>query len=132
MSSLNRVILTGNLGSDPVIRSFGDNKRVAEFSIAVQDRAKKTTWWDIKCYGDKLVDNFIEPYIKKGCLIAVDGRLCKDIYEKDGMKQSKSYIVSEELKILSSASDKSAATGGHVHTTVIDKSGLVEDDAVPF
>lgn len=136
MSSMNRVTLTGHLGRDPVVRTFGEDNIVAEMSIAVQDRAKKTSWWDLKCYSRGTVEKYIVPYIKRGALIGIDGRLCKDVYEKDGVKQSRSYIVVESLSLLSSSAEAGTeppeAEVASNNTSVLDsKEDLIEDD-VPF
>ena len=83
--SLNKVMLIGNLGSDPEVRSTTGGNRVATFSLATSrswssangDKQEKTEWhrcvvWNVK--GTGLAD-VVEKYCKKGDRIYVEGRI---------------------------------------------------------
>ena len=81
--SVNKVILLGNLGRDPEIRSMQSGSKMATFSIATSKRWKdkntqeqrdKTSWHNIVVFGDGLVD-IVEKYVKKGSKIYVEGEL---------------------------------------------------------
>ena len=81
--SVNKVILLGNLGRDPEIRSTQSGSKMATFSIATSKRWKdkntqeqkdKTSWHNIVVFGDGLVD-IIEKYVKKGSKIYIEGEL---------------------------------------------------------
>ena len=81
--SVNKVILLGNLGRDPEIRSMQSGSKMASFSIATSKRWKdkatqeqrdKTSWHNIVVFGDGLVD-IVEKYVKKGSKIYVEGEL---------------------------------------------------------
>ena len=81
--SVNKVILLGNLGKDPEIRSMSSGNKVASFSIATSKRWKdkatqeqkdKTSWHNIAVFGDGLV-GIVEKYVKKGSKIYVEGEL---------------------------------------------------------
>mgnify|MGYP001143261087 CR=1 FL=1 len=81
--SVNKVILIGNLGRDPEIRSFQNGGRVANLSIATSEtwrdkasgeRKEKTEWHRVVVYNDKLVD-VIERYLKKGAKVYIEGQL---------------------------------------------------------
>ena len=83
VGSVNKVILLGNLGRDPEIRSMQSGKKMASFSIATSKRWKdkntqeqrdKTSWHNIVVFGDGLVD-IIEKYVKKGSKIYIEGEL---------------------------------------------------------
>ena len=72
--SVNKVILLGNLGKDPEIRSMNSGNKVASFSLATSKRWKdkatqeqkdKTSWHNIVVFGDGLV-GIVEKYVKKG------------------------------------------------------------------
>ena len=83
VGSVNKVILLGNLGKDPEIRSMSSGNKVASFSLATSKRWKdkttqeqkdKTSWHNIVVFGDGLV-GIIEKYVKKGSKIYVEGEL---------------------------------------------------------
>ena len=83
VGSVNKVILLGNLGKDPEIRSMSSGNKVASFSIATSKRWKdkatqeqkdRTSWHNIVVFGDGLV-GIVEKYVKKGSKIYVEGEL---------------------------------------------------------
>ena len=83
VGSVNKVILLGNLGKDPDIRSMNSGNKVASFSLATSKRWKdkatqeqkdKTSWHNIVVFGDGLV-GIVEKYVKKGSKIYVEGEL---------------------------------------------------------
>lgn len=81
--SVNKVILVGNLGRDPEIRSTQDGREVANFTVATSDswkdkntgeRKEKTEWHRIVVFNDKLV-GIVKNYLKKGAKVYVEGQL---------------------------------------------------------
>lgn len=81
--SLNKVMLIGNLGRDPEIRTFQNGGRVCNFSIATSEtwrdkntgeRQEKTQWHNIAVFSDGLI-NVVEQYVKKGSKVFVEGQL---------------------------------------------------------
>ena len=81
--SVNKVILLGNLGKDPDIRSTQSGSKLASFSIATSKRWKdkqtqeykdKTEWHKVVVFGEGLVD-IIDKYVKKGSKIYIEGEL---------------------------------------------------------
>ena len=81
--SVNKVILLGNLGKDPEIRSLQSGSKMATFSLATSKRWKdkstqeqkdKTSWHNIVIFGDGLV-NIVEKYVKKGSKLYIEGEL---------------------------------------------------------
>ena len=81
--SVNRVILVGNLGRDPEVRSFQNGGRVANFSVATNERwrdrqtneqRERTEWHRISIYDDKLVE-IAEKYLRKGSQVYLEGEL---------------------------------------------------------
>lgn len=81
--SINKVILIGNLGKDPEIRSMGNGNEVASFSIATTEswkdknngeRKEKTEWHNIVVFIPGLI-NIIRNYVKKGTKLYVEGAL---------------------------------------------------------
>ncbi|MEL6212557.1 MAG: single-stranded DNA-binding protein, partial [Pseudomonadota bacterium] len=81
--SVNKVILIGNLGSDPEIRQTKDGKPIANFSIATSEtwkdrntgeRRERTEWHRIVCFNEGLT-RVIEQYVKKGTKVYIEGQL---------------------------------------------------------
>ena len=90
--SVNKVILIGNLGKDPEVRSFPNGGRVANFSVATSEswkdktsgeRRERTEWHRISITNDALV-GIAEKYLKKGSKVYLEGQLETRKYEKDG------------------------------------------------
>ena len=109
--SLNKVMLIGNLGSDPEIRSTTGGNRVASFSLATSrswsgtngEKQEKTEWhrciaWNSR--GTGLVD-VIEKYVKKGDRLYVEGRIeYRQWQDKEGQTRYTTEINVRELMML--------------------------------
>ena len=83
VGSVNKVILLGNLGRDPEIRSLQSGNKMATFSLATSKRWKdkatqeqkdKTSWHNVVIFGDGLV-SIVEKYVKKGSKVYLEGEL---------------------------------------------------------
>jgi single-strand DNA-binding protein len=81
--SVNKVILIGNLGRDPEIRSTQDGLRIATLSVATSEswrdkasgeRKERTEWHRVVIFNDKLVE-IVEKYLKKGAKVYLEGAL---------------------------------------------------------
>ncbi|MDW9880465.1 single-stranded DNA-binding protein [Sinorhizobium meliloti] len=81
--SVNKVILIGNVGADPEIRSTQDGRKIANLRIATSEswrdkntgeRKEKTEWHTVVCFNEGL-SGVIEQYIKKGSKVYVEGQL---------------------------------------------------------
>jgi single-strand DNA-binding protein len=81
--SVNKVILVGNLGRDPEIRSTSGGQRIANFSLATSEnwrdratgeRKERTEWHRVVVFNERLVD-VIEKYVKKGSKLYIEGAL---------------------------------------------------------
>ena len=102
VGSVNKVILLGNLGRDPEIRSMQSGAKMASFSIATskrwkdrntQEQKEKTSWHNIVVFGDGLVD-IVEKYVKKGSKIYVEGELqTRKWQDKDGNDRYTTEII---------------------------------------
>ena len=106
--SLNKVMLIGNLGSDPEVRATPGGNRVAQFSLATSRtwndqagvRQEKTEWhrcvvWNTKA--SQLAD-IVERYVKKGDKIYVEGRIeYRQWQDKDGQTRYSTEINVREL-----------------------------------
>ncbi len=81
--SVNKVILVGNLGRDPEIRSTQDGMRVANLSLATSEqwrdrasgeRKERTEWHRVVIFNERLVE-LAQKYLRKGSKIYVEGAL---------------------------------------------------------
>ncbi len=81
--SVNKVILVGNLGRDPEIRSTQDGTKIASFSIATSEswkdkqtgeRKDRTEWHRIAIFNERLTE-LAEKYLRKGSKVYVEGSL---------------------------------------------------------
>ena len=100
--SVNKVILLGNLGRDPEIRSTQSGSKMATFSMATskrwrdkstQEQRDKTSWHNIVVFGEGLVD-IVEKYVKKGSKIYVEGELqTRKWQDQDGNDRYSTEVV---------------------------------------
>ena len=112
----NKVVLIGHLGRDPDIRKLPNGDTVANFNMATSrnwkdaktgERKERTDWHRCTAYGK--VADIIAEYVKKGQLLAIDGRIEYGEFEKDGIKRYTSDIIIEDMKMLG---PKREAEGG--------------------
>lgn len=108
---VNKVILLGNLGNDPDIRSIlGGTDQVATFSIATSETWKdkntgenreKTEWHNLVAYGKTA--EIVKRYCKKGSKIYVEGRLQTSKWQdKEGNDRYKTEVIVNDLRLLDS------------------------------
>ena len=107
MSGYINVTVVGNLGKDPEIRSTPSGKRVASFSIAVDQgygENKKTEWVNVICW-EKLAE-LSEKYLKKGKTIALSGTLQTSSWDDKttGVKRYKTEVVARDITFMDSGS----------------------------
>ena len=81
--SVNKVILLGNLGQDPVVRTSQDGNKIVQLSIATSERWKdrmsgeqreRTEWHRVVIFNEGL-SNIAEQYLKKGSTVYIEGQL---------------------------------------------------------
>lgn len=81
--SVNKVILIGNLGQDPEVRTFGNGGKVCNLRIATSetwrdknsgDRKERTEWHSVAIYSEPLV-RVAEQYLRKGAKVYIEGQL---------------------------------------------------------
>ncbi len=124
--SLNKVMLIGNLGADPEIRTIPSGSRVATFSLATSrtwnaasgQKQEKTEWhrceiWNARREGSGLVE-VVEKYLKKGDKVYVEGSIEYRSYEdkKDGVTKYITEIKVRDLVMLSGRNDGMGGEGG--------------------
>jgi len=157
--SVNKVILVGNLGRDPEIRSTQDGTRVANLSVATSEtwrdrntseRRERTEWHRVVVFNDRLVD-VCERFLKKGSKIYLEGQLqTRKWQDQSGQDRYTTEVVLQkfrgELTMLDtrgggggdsdSASDSGSSAGSGAGSGgsygAGQRSGGDLDDEIPF
>ncbi len=102
--AVNKIILTGRLTDDPEVRYTASEKPVANFSVAVdrpkrKDGEKETDFF--KCIAWGPLAKVCGEYLKKGRLVAVEGRLQSRKYQdKQGLNRTATEIIASNLQML--------------------------------
>jgi single-strand DNA-binding protein len=107
--SVNKVILIGNLGKDPEIRSIDTGVKVASFAMATSEtytdrstgeKKELTDWHDIVVW--RGLAEVVEKFLKKGMKVYVEGKLRKKSWQdKEGNTRYNTEIIADQLTILS-------------------------------
>ena len=100
--SVNKVILIGNLGADPEIKSFQNGGKIANIRIATSEqwkdrmtgeRKERTEWHNVVVNGDGLV-GVVERYLKKGSKVYIEGSLrTRKWQDRDGNDRYTTEVV---------------------------------------
>ena len=107
MAGVNKVILIGNLGKDPDVRTTQNGSQVAKFSLATSEKYKgqeKTQWHNITCFSNQA--ETAQKYLKKGSKIFVEGKLDYQQYEHDGQTKYRTEIVCFNFQMLGGMEEK--------------------------
>lgn len=106
---MNTVIISGRLTADADLRYTPTGTAVAKFTLAVQDDFKnaqgerETQFIDVTAW--RKTAEFVASYSGKGKRIIVQGRLKKEMWEKDGQKRSRIIVVAEKVEPVDWAGD---------------------------
>jgi single-strand DNA-binding protein len=109
MASVNKVIIVGNLGRDPEMRSFPSGDRVANVTIATTDKwkdkqtgeMKEATEWHRVVLNGRLAEIAGE-YLRKGSQVYVEGSLrTRKWTDKDGVEKYSTEIRADHMQMLS-------------------------------
>jgi single-strand DNA-binding protein len=105
--SVNKVILVGNLGRDPEIRSTQDGTRVANLSLATSEswrdkssgeRRERTEWHRVVVFNDRIVD-VCERFLKKGSKIYIEGALqTRKWTDQSGQEKYTTEVVLQKFR----------------------------------
>ena len=123
--SVNKVILVGNLGRDPEIRTMQNGNRVANLSMATSERwfdkqanerREKTEWHRVVIFDEKLID-VVEQYVHKGSKIYLEGQLqTRKWTDQSGVEKYSTEVVLQRfrgvLTMLDSKGDSDDASSG--------------------
>lgn len=118
--SVNKVILVGNLGRDPEIRSTQDGREIANLAIATSEnwkdrntgeRKEKTEWHRVVVFSEGLV-NVIKNYLKKGSKVYLEGQLqTRKWTDKDGNEKYSTEVVLQGFNSVLTMLDSKGGSG---------------------
>lgn len=103
----NKVLLIGNAGKDPEVKTFEGGRKLASFTIATNESYKndkgekitETQWHTVVAWGK--IAEIIEKYVEKGSQIAIEGKLTYRNYEdKNGEKRYVTEVVINDIMLL--------------------------------
>ena len=108
--SLNKVILIGNVGKDPTVKYFDNERAVANFTMATSERGytlangtavpERTEWHNIVVSRDRV--QFVEKWVKKGSLVYVEGKIRTRNYDDaSGVKRYVTEIFADRVEFYS-------------------------------
>ena len=111
MAGINKVILIGNLGADPEIRTFDNGIKKASFSLATSEsykdkegnRVDQTEWHNIALW--RGLAEVAEKYLTKGKQIYLEGKIRTRSYEQDGVKKYFTEIQGDNMTMLGGRRD---------------------------
>lgn len=152
--SVNKVILIGNVGKDPDVRTSPEGKDVASFTLATSEswkdksgvRQDRTEWHNIVIFAPGLC-NVVKNYVKKGSKLYIEGSLRMRKWQKDGVDRYTTEIIVANLTMLDSksssagssmfgadsfSSDSGSFSDGWDTTQNVENSSPMEDDSIPF
>ena len=108
MAGVNKVILVGNLGRDPEVRTLESGVKVARFSLATTEsyndrntgqRVDQTEWHNIVLW--RGLAEIAEKYLRKGNQVYLEGKLQTRSYQdKDGITKYSTEIVGQNMNML--------------------------------
>ena len=140
---VNKVILIGNVGSDPITRKLENNRQVSQLSIATSENYKrkdgtkesKTEWHNLVVWNG--LSTVVESYVKKGDKIYVEGKLTHRSYEnKEGITVWVTEVVCNDIKMLGNKPSGATSNAAPQQTTLDDNNNsdpfAGEEDDLPF
>lgn len=109
MGDLSVAVIVGRLTRDAELKYTSSGQAVCSFSVATGSRVKKqdqwvdeSSFWDVDLWGKRAES--INQYLTKGKLVAVQGDMRQDRWEKDGQQRMKVRITANDVQLVGSAS----------------------------
>lgn len=141
MASVNKVILIGNLGKDPEVKSFENGGKIAQFTMATTENWKDangvkqslTDWHNVVVRRTALA-GVAEQYLKKGMSVYVEGKVRTRSYQsKEGETKYITEIICEEFTMLTPRGDgQNPNVGSVAQEAVLAPSTAPDNDDLPF
>lgn len=144
MSSVNKVILVGNLGADPEIRRTNDGRPIANLRVATSEswkdkatgeRREKTEWHRVVIFNEGLC-KVAEQYLRKGSKVYLEGQLqTRKWQDKDGSDRYSTEVVlqgfNSSLVMLDGRGERDSDEGGEAPARARGRQTEL-DDQIPF
>jgi single-strand DNA-binding protein len=141
MPSLNRVMIIGNVGSDPEMRLIASGKPVTTFSVATNrtyssadgERKEETEWFNVVVW-NKLAE-LCNQFLGKGRLVYVEGRMRTRSWEgQDGQKHYRTELIAEQVTFLDKSGQLPDRNSQMVpeNAAIREKSDAIEPEDIPF
>ncbi|RLD37928.1 MAG: single-stranded DNA-binding protein [Bacteroidetes bacterium] len=141
MAGINKVILVGNLGKDPEVRTLENGAKVANFTLATSEtyknkegqRVTTTEWHNIVLW--RGLADIAERFLRKGNQVYIEGKIKSRTWDdKDGNKRYITEILGDNLTMLGSKrdSDNSDSAPAPIENTAPDTKAGDEKDDLPF
>ena len=141
--SLNKILIIGNVGGVPQIRTVGDQK-VAQFSVATTEKRKdktgnvisETEWHNVTFWGKTA--EIAEKYVQKGTQVYIEGRIKTEKYtDKNGNEKFMTRVIGSSMQLLGSKQEEQSAPQQKfdphaVHTTPMQMPDVMDDSDLPF
>ena len=124
MAGINKVILVGNLGKDPEVRTVTSGATVARFSVATSEsytnkegqKIENTEWHNVVLW--RGLATVAEKYLKKGNKVYIEGKLRNRQYEdKDGNKKYTTEVEATDMLLLDRPAGGGNTGGGNYNTS---------------
>jgi len=137
--SVNKVILVGNLGSDPEVKEVGNGNHVANFSIATSEKwtdksgqqQERTEWHKIVVWGR--IAESCGKYLSKGRQVYVEGSIQTRAWDdKDGNKRYTTEITARTVQFLSGGSGEGGNRNNNSQSQPTSKQNNFDHDDIPF
>ena len=115
---VNKVILVGNVGLDPEVRTLDTGVKVARVRLATTERifnrqtnetTEHTEWHTVTLW--RGLAEVVDKYVRKGSQLYVEGSLRNREWERDGVKHYATEIVADEMKLLGRRTEGVQQTG---------------------
>ena len=117
---INKVILLGNVGQDPEVRTLETGVKVARLRLATTERifnrqtnetTEHTEWHTITLW--RGLAEVVDKFVRKGSQIYVEGRIRSREWEKDGQRHFGFEIVADDMRLLGRRAEGTQQQGGY-------------------
>ena len=137
--SMNKVLLIGNVGQEPDVRTIPSGSQVCKISLATTERYKDKSsgeWKDSTEWHNVVLWDFLaeraQKYIKKGSKICIEGKNQTRSYEKDGVTHYRTEVLARDLILLDPKPGSSSESFGESSSPAEGVAESHDDDDIPF
>jgi len=137
--TVNKVILLGNVGKDPEVRSTAGGNMVVNFTLATGDRfqdaqgawQERTEWHNLVAF--KRTAEIVRDYVKKGSKLYIEGKITTRSWDdkESGQKKYKTEIIVNDLSLLSGRGEEGGTGGNRAASASSSSSGASYDQRQP-